>query len=42
MVRSTSSINHQKSFNQLPCLDGKEARVIMQQAADDVDQVKRS
>jgi len=42
MVRSTSSFNHQKSVNQLPRLDGKEARVVLQQAADDVDQVKRS
>ena len=42
MVRSTFSINCQKLFSLLPRLDGKEARVVMQQAADDVDQVKRS
>ena len=41
MVRITSSIEHQKCFDPMR-LDGKEARLVMQQAVADVDQVKRS
>ena len=41
MVRITSSIYHKKSFDPMR-LDGKEARVVMQQAVTDLDQVKRS
>ena len=36
-----SLIRHKKSFFTAMCLEGKEARVIIQQAANDMDQVKR-
>ena len=42
MVRNLSSIAPQKEGLTTVKLDGKEARAIMQQTADDVDQMKRS
>jgi hypothetical protein len=41
MVRNISSISHRKLSNSVR-VDGKEARGVIQQTADDVDQVKRS
>jgi hypothetical protein len=42
MVRNTSSIYYRRIVQPITCLDGKEAREVIHQAADGVDRIERS
>jgi hypothetical protein len=42
MVRNTSSIYYRRIIQPITRLDGKEARQVIQQIVDDIDQAQRS